>query len=88
MRAARTAAAYIGTGNYRWNAGMSVAKATVLMDLLKDYKPDLHDGLQKIAAVWNDEALRLAAEPAAAQGKVAVVPATFGLFPLLIYEAR
>ncbi|KAG1864397.1 nucleotide-diphospho-sugar transferase [Suillus subluteus] len=93
---ARTAAAYIGTGNYRWNAGMFVTKATVLLDLLKDYKPELHDGLQKIAAAWDDEALRQAAlneiwpelekipidnavaEPAAAEGKVAVVPATFG----------
>ncbi|KIJ67495.1 hypothetical protein HYDPIDRAFT_25943 [Hydnomerulius pinastri MD-312] len=93
---ARTAAAYIGTGNYRWNAGMFVTKATALMDLLKDYKPDLHDGLQKIAEAWNDEARCQAvlaevwpnlekiaidnavAEPAAAEGKVAVVPATFG----------
>ncbi|KAG2128522.1 nucleotide-diphospho-sugar transferase [Suillus bovinus] len=93
---ARTAAAYIGTGNYRWNAGMFVTKATFLLDLLKEYKPELHDGLQKIAAVWHDEALRQAAlneiwpelekipidnavaEPAAAEGKVAVVPATFG----------
>ncbi|KAG6378340.1 nucleotide-diphospho-sugar transferase [Boletus reticuloceps] len=93
---ARTAAAYIGTGNYRWNAGMFVTKATVLMDLLKNHKPDLHDGLQKIASVWGDEEKGRAAlaevwpglekiaidhavaEPAAAEGKVAVVPATFG----------
>lgn len=95
---ARTAAAYIGTGNYRWNAGMFVTRAAVLMDLLKDYKPDLHDGLQKIASVWTDEEKRQAtlaevwpslekiaidnavAEPAAVEGKVAVVPATFGMF--------
>jgi mannose-1-phosphate guanylyltransferase len=93
---ARTAAAYIGTGNYRWNAGMFVTKATVLMDLLKGYKPDLYDGLQKISSVWADDEKRRAtlsevwprlekiaidhavAEPAAAEGKVAVVPATFG----------
>jgi len=93
---ARTAAAYIGTGNYRWNAGMFVTKATVLMGLLKEYKPDLYDGLQKIAEVWEDEVARektlaevwpglekiaidnAVAEPAAAEGKVAVVPATFG----------
>ncbi|KAG9316200.1 nucleotide-diphospho-sugar transferase [Chiua virens] len=93
---ARTAAAYIGTGNYRWNAGMFVTRAAVLMALLKDYKPELHDGLQKIASVWTDEPRRRAtlaevwptlekipidnavAEPAAAEGKVAVVPATFG----------
>ncbi|KAI0683992.1 nucleotide-diphospho-sugar transferase [Cytidiella melzeri] len=55
---ARTAAAYIKTGNYRWNAGMFVTKAAFLMDLLKEYKPDMHDGLQKIAAAWDDERLR------------------------------
>lgn len=55
---ARTAAAYIKTGSYRWNAGMFVTKATFLMQLLKEYKPDLHDGLQKIALAWDDEKLR------------------------------
>lgn len=93
---ARTAAAYIGTGNYRWNAGMFVTKASVLLDLLNDYKPDVFEGLRKIAEVWDDEAQRQAvlaevwpglekipidnavAEPAATEGKVAVVPATFG----------
>ncbi|KAF8907378.1 mannose-1-phosphate guanylyltransferase [Gymnopilus junonius] len=91
-----TAAQYIRTGAYRWNAGMFVTKATVLLDLLKEYKPDLADGLSKIAAVWDDEVKREAvlsevwpalekipidnavAEPASAQGRVAVVPATFG----------
>ncbi|EIN12073.1 mannose-1-phosphate guanylyltransferase [Punctularia strigosozonata HHB-11173 SS5] len=93
---ARTAAAYIKTGTYRWNAGMFVTRAVFLMQLLKEYKPKLHDGLQKIAAVWDDESLRekvltevwddlekipidnAVAEPAAAEGRVAVVPATFG----------
>jgi mannose-1-phosphate guanylyltransferase len=93
---ARTAAAYIATGNYRWNAGMFVSKASFLMELLKEYKPELHDGLQKIAECWDDEALRqtalndiwlglekiaidnAVAEPAAMEGKVAVIPATFG----------
>ncbi len=93
---ARTAAQYIGTGAYRWNAGMFVTKATVLLDLLRQYKPDLADGLERIADVWDDEVLResvlsevwpglekiaidnAVAEPAAAEGKVAVVPATFG----------
>jgi len=93
---ARTAAAYIATGNYRWNAGMFVSKATFLMELLKEHKPELHDGLQQIAACWDDETLRqnalndiwfglekiaidnAVAEPAAMEGKVAVIPATFG----------
>jgi len=93
---ARTAAAYIATGNYRWNAGMFVTKASLLLDLLHDYRPEMADGLRAIAAVWDDETKRQAllneiwpdlekipidnavAEPAAAEGKVAVVPATFG----------
>jgi len=94
---ARTAAAYIKTGNYRWNAGMFVVKASFLMQLLSESKPELHDGLQKVAEVWDEsEEKRQAAldevwddlekipidnavaEPAAATGRVAVVPATFG----------
>jgi len=93
---ARTAAAYIATGKYRWNAGMFVTKATFLLQLLKEYKPEMHDALVKVASVWEDGAARQStlnaiwptlekipidnavAEPAAAEGRVAVVPATFG----------
>ncbi|THV06693.1 mannose-1-phosphate guanylyltransferase [Dendrothele bispora CBS 962.96] len=93
---ARTAAAYIATGKYRWNAGMFVTKATFLLDLLKEYRPELANGLRKISEVWDDETKRqtvldeiwpalekipidnAVAEPAAAEGRVAVVPATFG----------
>ncbi|KAF9047376.1 nucleotide-diphospho-sugar transferase [Panaeolus papilionaceus] len=93
---AQTAAQYIRTGNYRWNAGMFVTKASVLLDLLKRYNPDLAHGLTEIAAVWDNEIERqrvleevwpqlekipidnAVAEPAAAAGRVAVVPATFG----------
>ncbi|THH14805.1 hypothetical protein EW146_g5584 [Bondarzewia mesenterica] len=93
---ARTAAAYIATGNYRWNAGMFVTKATFLMQLLEQYKPELAEGLKKVAAAWDDEFIRTktldevwptlekiaidhaVAEPASMEGRVAVVPATFG----------
>jgi mannose-1-phosphate guanylyltransferase len=93
---ARTAANYLATGNYRWNAGMFVTKASFLLDLLHEYKPDLWEGLMMIAAKWDDEGLRkeamaevwpglekipidnAVAEPAAAEGRVAVVPSTFG----------
>jgi mannose-1-phosphate guanylyltransferase len=51
---ARTAAAYIKTGNYRWNAGMFVVKAAFLMQLLKEFKPEMYEGLQRIADVWNE----------------------------------
>jgi len=93
---ARTAASYIATGKYRWNAGMFVIKATFLLQLLKEYKSDMHDALVKVASVWEDGTARqnalnavwptlekipidnAVAEPAAAEGRVAVVPATFG----------
>lgn len=93
---AKTAASYLSTGDYRWNGGMFVVKAQFLMDLLKTYQPDLADGLEKIAAAWDDDVSReralldiwptlpkiaidhAVAEPAALEGKVAVIPATFG----------
>ncbi|UKZ54043.1 hypothetical protein TrVGV298_007848 [Trichoderma virens] len=93
---AHTAAKYLATGQYRWNAGMFVTKASLLMELLKEHCPALHEGLMNISAVWDDEAARkvaleevwptlekipidnAVAEPAAAQGKVAVIPSTFG----------
>lgn len=55
---ARTAAAYLATGSYRWNGGMFVVKAQILMDLLDEYQPELHDGLQRIAEAWDDNAKR------------------------------
>jgi mannose-1-phosphate guanylyltransferase len=80
---------YVASGEYRWNAGMFVARASVLLDLLAVSHPDLADGLREIAAtparideLWPgltkiaiDHAV---AEPAAAAGKVAVVPGGFG----------
>jgi len=101
---AKTAAGYLQSGDYRWNAGMFVVKARVLMDLLREYEPSLAAGLEKIAAAWEVEGetesegserrekvlsevwgglTKIAidnavAEPASVEGKVAVVPATFG----------
>jgi mannose-1-phosphate guanylyltransferase len=83
------AAGYLASGEYRWNAGMFVARASVLLDLLADEHPDLAAGVRSIAAdpsrledIWPrltkiaiDHAV---AEPAAAAGRVAVVPGTFG----------
>ena len=80
---------YLATGRFRWNAGMFVVKATVLLDLLAQWHPDLAAGLRSLAAdpsrldeVWPglekiaiDHAV---AEPAAAEGRVAVVPGGFG----------
>lgn len=92
---AETAAAYLATGEYRWNAGMFVVRAQVLLELLRRHRPGLHAGLSAIAGAWDtperdvvlgerweglekiaiDHAL---AEPVAAEGGVAVVPADMG----------
>ncbi|MGL4178433.1 MAG: mannose-1-phosphate guanylyltransferase [Dermatophilaceae bacterium] len=85
---AARANAYLASGEYRWNAGMFVARASVLLDLLARWHPDLTNGLRAVAAdpgrlddVWPgltrialDHAV---AEPAAAAGEVAMVPARF-----------
>ncbi len=92
---AETAARYLETGRYRWNAGMFVARAATLLELLDEYRPQLAAGLRRIGQAWDgpdgqavlhevwpglekvaiDYAL---AEPAAAAGRVAVVPGEFG----------
>jgi mannose-1-phosphate guanylyltransferase len=85
---AEVATTYLATGEYRWNAGMFIVRASVLLDLLAQWHPDLARGLRAIAAgeaqlddVWPtlekiaiDHAV---AEPAADAGRVAVVPGAF-----------
>jgi mannose-1-phosphate guanylyltransferase len=80
---------YVDSGHYHWNAGMFVVRPVVLLDLLATWHPDLAAGLRTIAAdpdrleeVW-PSLTRIAidyavAEPAAAEGRVAVVPADLG----------
>ncbi len=92
---ADTAAAYLAHGGYRWNAGMFVARADVLLAELARDRPALAAGVAEIAAAWDTPrraevlgavwptlekvAIDYAvAEPAAAAGRVAVVPAAFG----------
>ncbi|KAE8237498.1 hypothetical protein A4X13_0g8763 [Tilletia indica] len=50
---ARTASAYLATGQYRWNGGMFVVQAKTLLSLLQQSMPALHDGLEQIAAAWD-----------------------------------
>ena len=83
-----TARDYLATGEYRWNAGMYVVRASVLLDLLAKFHPMMAARLRDIAAaperqeeLW-PELPRIAidhavAEPAAAEGRVAVVPGRF-----------
>ena len=85
---AERARAYVDSGEYRWNGGMFVARATVLLDLLAVEHPDLAADLRAIAAEPATLAERwpmltkiaidhAVAEPAAAAGRVATVPGTF-----------
>lgn len=50
----QTAAEYLATGEYRWNAGMFIVAAGVLLDHLTEQLPALAAGLRTIAAVWDD----------------------------------
>lgn len=50
---AATAAGYLAQGGYRWNAGMFVARADVLLEILGTTRPALHAGLMKIADAWD-----------------------------------
>ena len=50
---ADTAARYLATGGYRWNAGMFVARAGVLLDHLAALRPALAAGVEAIAAAWD-----------------------------------
>lgn len=95
---AETATRYVASGDYRWNAGMFVARASVILDLLAEQHPDLARDLRAIAAeperlgeLWPD-LTKIAidhaiAEPAAAAGKVAVVPGSFGWQDIGDFEA-
>jgi mannose-1-phosphate guanylyltransferase len=79
---------YLASGTHLWNAGMFVVRATVLLDLLAEQHPGMAATLRRIAAeparlpeLWEslpavaiDHAV---AEPAAAAGRVAVLPAPF-----------
>ena len=51
----RTAAEYLATGEYRWNAGMFVVRARVLLDHLARLHPALYEGLRAIAAAWDSD---------------------------------
>lgn len=92
---AATAAGYVASGDYRWNAGMFVVRAATLLELLAEHHPALAAGLVEIADAWagpeREQVLAdvwatlpkiaidyAVAEPAAAAGRVAVVPGSFG----------
>ena len=51
----QTAIAYLATGEYRWNAGMFVVRAAVLLDHLAQQIPGLASGLREIARAWDTD---------------------------------
>ncbi|PHP52955.1 mannose-1-phosphate guanylyltransferase [Actinomyces ruminis] len=53
---AATAARYLATGDYRWNAGMFVVRAGVLLDHLAANRPALAAGIEEIAVAWDTPA--------------------------------
>lgn len=50
---AATAAEYLATGDYRWNAGMFLSRVEVLLGHLAEQRPALHEGLRTIARAWD-----------------------------------
>lgn len=68
---AATAQAYLSTGEYRWNAGMFVMRADVLLRHLEEYKPALAEAIGKIAdeIVADDAAYEAAVEAARGRGE-------------------
>lgn len=52
---AATAREYLASGEYRWNAGMFIVRASVLLGHLAEQRPALHDGLLAIAKAWDTE---------------------------------
>ncbi|RAE62971.1 mannose-1-phosphate guanylyltransferase, partial [Burkholderia multivorans] len=53
--AASTARRYVDSGRYRWNAGMFIAKASALLEILRTEDPTLFEGLSQIAEAWDTE---------------------------------
>jgi mannose-1-phosphate guanylyltransferase len=90
-----TAKKYLADDKHLWNAGMFVARADVLLARIGETDPELLDGLEQLAAAWDDPARRgpvvdrvwpklrkiaidyTVAEPAAAAGRLAVIPGAF-----------
>ena len=88
------AESYLASGDYFWNAGMFIAKASVLLEELAATQPEMHAGLMELADAWDTpergavvdriwpHLTKIAldysvAEPAAAKGRMVVVPGEF-----------
>jgi mannose-1-phosphate guanylyltransferase len=89
-----TATEYVEAGTFLWNAGMFIARASVILDLIEQHSAELAKSLRRLADdfvsgqsdidpdVWAGlEKIAFdysVAEPAAAAGAMAVIPGEFG----------
>ena len=48
-----TAEEYLASGDYLWNAGMFIARASVLLEELAATQPEMHAGLLELAEAWD-----------------------------------
>jgi mannose-1-phosphate guanylyltransferase len=88
------AESYVASGDYLWNAGMFIARASVLLEELAATQPEMHAGLMELAEAWDTpergqvvdriwpRLTKIAldysvAEPAAAKGRLVVIPGEF-----------
>ena len=51
----KNAKKYIESGEYVWNSGMFVWKASVILDKFKEYLPDIYEDLVKIGDAMNTD---------------------------------
>ncbi|MEM1011139.1 MAG: mannose-1-phosphate guanylyltransferase [Planctomycetota bacterium] len=50
-----TADRYVESGRYYWNSGMFVWRASTVLDAIKEFLPESHKGLAKIADAWGTD---------------------------------
>lgn len=53
-----TARGYLADGDHLWNASMFISRADVLLEQMRAEHPALVDGLEELAAAWDDPATR------------------------------
>ena len=47
---------YVDSGDYFWNAGMYIAPAKLLLEVLSDTEPELYEGVMALAKAWGTNA--------------------------------
>jgi mannose-1-phosphate guanylyltransferase len=48
----KVAEQFIATGNFGWNSGMFIFHARTILDALRRFKPETHEGVMSIQAAW------------------------------------